>query len=112
MVQESLDDAGSAAQLLVYVMPLEWEIADLPMELDKKIWGHQTPAGFDRRHYRVLFTRVRTHDPAARGKQILARAYGRNPMILVNVDLETEQVGSRELAAHNLRWGDIPTPLF
>ncbi len=83
------------------------------MELDRSVWGHRTPAEFDRRRYRVLFTKVRTHDPAAGGKQILAGAYGRDPIILVNVDLETEQVGSRELAArHNLRWGDIPTPLF
>ena len=112
-VKERLDDAGPTARLLVYVVPRDWEIADLPMELDKKVWGHQTPAGFDRRHYRVLFTKVRTHHPAAVGVEILARAYGRDAMMLVNVDLETEQVGSRQLAAqHNLRWGDIPTPLF
>jgi hypothetical protein len=112
-VRESLDDAGPSAQLLVYVVPLEWDIADLAMERDKKVWGHQTPAEFDRSNYRVLFTKVRTHDPAASGKEILARAYGRDPMILVKVDLETEQVLAREMAAqHNVRWGDIPTPLF
>ncbi|MFQ5945998.1 MAG: adenylate/guanylate cyclase domain-containing protein, partial [Anaerolineae bacterium] len=63
-VREKLEAAGRAAKLLVYVLPVDWEIADLPIQLIEGHGGHYRPTDFDRRFYKVLFTKVRTHDPA------------------------------------------------
>ena len=91
-----------------------WEVADLPMEMSAgATLGHHTPAGFDRQLYRVLFTQARTHEETVTGREIIKRAYGRDPIILAHVNIGTEQViGIEPAAPHNVRWGDIPTPLF
>jgi hypothetical protein len=42
--------------LIIYVVPLEWRLPDLPLERDPSPGPHHQPTGFDRRHYKVLFT--------------------------------------------------------
>ena len=113
-VQQKLEAGGRSAKLLVYVLPVEWRIADLPTELlPRAPFGHHEPAGFDRRLYKVLFARAKTYAATATGRDILRTAYGREPILLVHVNNETEQVTGIESApAQNPRWGDIPTPLF
>jgi len=112
-VQEKLNAAGRTAKLLVYVLPVDWEIADLPIEITPRgRRGHYVPTDFDRRLYKVLFTKVRTHDQAVKGKEIVKSAYGRDPIVLVKVNTETEQVTEIETPPPHVLWGDIPTPLF
>ena len=112
-MKETLDSAGPGAKLLVYVVPLEWRLADLPMEPPRPDdRGHQVPADFDRDAYKVLFTRVRSHDPTIHGKEIVTRAYGRDPLLLVKVNTQQGQVTGIETPPPHVRWGDIPTPLF
>ncbi|MCS6804577.1 MAG: isoprenylcysteine carboxylmethyltransferase family protein [Acidobacteriota bacterium] len=108
--QRALGSVGPNAKLLVYVVPIEWKLPDIPMETTQG--GHYTPENFDRRFYKVLFTRVRTHEPAAEGKEIITRAYGRDPIVLVKVNVEAGQITSIETPPPHVRWGDIPTPLF
>ena len=112
-VKEKLRAAGPTEKLLVYVVPVEWKLPDLPME-ESQVGegGHYVPSDFDRRLYKVLFTSVRTHDPAISGKQIVKKAHGRDPIILVKVNTETGQITGIEKPPPHVRWGDIPTPLF
>lgn len=109
-VQRALSGVGPNAKLLTYVVPIEWKLPDIPMEATQG--GHYTPEDFDRRLYKVLFTRVRTHEPAVEGKEIITRAYGRDPIILVKVNIEAGHITSIETPPPHVRWGDIPTPLF
>jgi len=114
-VGRELRAAGPRAKLLVYVVPVEWRIADLPMELrdpNAPRGGHHVPADFDRRLYKVLFTKVRTHHPDATGEAIVRKAYGRDPILLVRVDTGQRRITSIETPPPHVRWGDIPTPLF
>jgi len=109
-VQKKLSDAGQNAKLLVYVVPVEWKLPDLPMEVTRG--GHYEPKDFDRRLYKVLFTTVRTHERAINPEEIVTEAYGRDPIVLVKVNTETAQVTGIETPPAHVRWGDIPTPLF
>ena len=115
-VPDKLQAVGRTARLLVYVIPVEWELPDLPLELtpqsrrDRR--GHYTPTDFDRRLYKVLFTKVRTHVPTSSGKAIVTKAYGRDPLLLVKVNIESEQITGIETPPPHVWWGDIPTPLF
>src|SRR2546428_14033902 len=68
-VQERLSAAGRAVRLLVYVVPMEWNLPDLPLEVPRGGGGgHHMPGDFDRRPYKVLFSKVRTHDQTASGR--------------------------------------------
>ncbi len=109
---------GRGAKLLVYVLPEAWTIADLPLDppspgghpaTDR---GHHVPFDFDRTRYRVLFTRVRSHDPDAKGEVIVKRAYGREPIVVVRVNTQTGAITGIDTPPPHVLWGDISTPLF
>jgi protein-S-isoprenylcysteine O-methyltransferase Ste14 len=111
-VQTKLKSAGygQGEKLLAYVVPVEWRLPDLPMEVAQG--GHHVPTNFDRRLYKVLFTKVRTYDRASHSEEIVKKAYGVDPIVLVKVNNETAQVTGVETPPSHVRWGDIPTPLF
>jgi class 3 adenylate cyclase/protein-S-isoprenylcysteine O-methyltransferase Ste14 len=111
-VREGLSAAGRTAKLLVYVVPLEWRLPDLPLEVAPGPGGHYTPRDFDRRLYKVLFTKVRAHDETIAGRDIVTNAYGLDPIIVAKVNTESGQITAVETPPAHVRWGDIPTPLF
>ena len=88
------------------------ELPDLPLELtpqsrrDRR--GHYMPTDFDRRLYKVLFTKVRTHVPTSSGKAIVTKAYGRDPLLLVKVNIESEQITGIE-TPHPM-YGGVTSP--
>ncbi len=104
--------AGPDGPLLVYVVPVGWEIQDIPMHTERVHRAHHMPRDFDRRIYRVLFTRARVHDASIPGEEIVKRAYGRDPIIQVVVNSEAGEVTAVETPPGTVLWGDIPTPLF
>lgn len=97
---------------IIYVLPEEWQVPDLPLEEPIPGGGHRTPADFDRTHFKVLFTRARTHWPETSGKEILRRAYGKEALLVARVSLRENRVVGVEKPPPHARWGDIPTPLF
>jgi hypothetical protein len=112
-VREKLHNPGQTTKLLVYVVPVEWRLPDVPMEVTRGgPRGHHVPGDFDRHLYKVLFTQVRTHEPAIHHGEIIKEAYGRDPIVLVKVNTETAQITGIETPPPHVRWGDIPTPLF
>ena len=104
--------ARPGGPLLVYVVPVGWELQDIPMHTERVHAGHHMPRDFDRRFYRVLFTRARVHDASVAGEEIVKRAYGRDPIIQVVVNSEAGAVTAVETTPETVFWGDIPTPLF
>jgi len=117
-VRDRIGVGGRRAKLLVYVLPEEWRIADLPLDrpspesppaTDR---GHHVPFDFDLTRYRVLFTRVWSHDPNASGEAILKGAYGREPIVVVRVNIQTGEITGIDTPPPHVLWGDISTPLF
>jgi protein-S-isoprenylcysteine O-methyltransferase Ste14 len=99
--------------LLVYVLPEAWHLPDLPAEPYRPgSGGHVTPKGFDRTRLKVLFTRPRTHAVAPAGIDIVRTAYGREPILLVHLDLAERRVVSIDTPPPHVLWGDIPTPMY
>jgi protein-S-isoprenylcysteine O-methyltransferase Ste14 len=116
-VRQRLDGLGPNAKLIVYVLPSDWYLADLPAEnLSVADWrrlgGHHTPADFDRQSYKVLFTRALSYALDARGRDIVKHAYARDALFVVRVNTDTRQVSGLEAPAAQLIWGNIPTPMF
>lgn len=110
-VQQAVQE-GQGRPLVIHVVPRDWHLADLPLEAEPVRRGHVTPARFDRRHYRVLFSRARTHRPMATGKSILRSAHGIEPLWVVAVDIEAGTITGVDTPPAHVQWGDIPTPLY
>src|SRR5439155_15470865 len=92
-VQEKLPVAGRAVKLLVYVVPMEWNLPDLPLEIPRGGGGgHHMPGDFDRRLYKVLFSKARTHDQTASVREIATKSYVLDPDILARVNTEANQI--------------------
>jgi class 3 adenylate cyclase/protein-S-isoprenylcysteine O-methyltransferase Ste14 len=117
-VRQRIESARRGGQLLVYVLPEAWRIADLPLdpasaerqpETDR---GHYVPLDFDRFRYRVLVTRARSHDPGARGEAIVKKAYGRDPIVVIRVNTQKAEITGIDTPPPHVHWGDISTPLF
>lgn len=106
---------AAESKLLVYVVPANWFLPDLPLHTEQEIrrvgGGHRAPEP-ESRIYRVLFTHPRLHAEDASGRAILTRAYGHEPIAIIRVDLESESILAREEVPDHVIWGDIPTPLF
>jgi protein-S-isoprenylcysteine O-methyltransferase Ste14 len=111
-VQQKLQSIEPSAKLIVYVLPSAWYLPDLPVEVLYKLGGHRTPKDFDRRYYKVLFTQARTHFHDLVDKDIVKWSYGRDPLILVRVDIAAALVMAVETPPAHVVWGDIPTPMF
>jgi PcRGLX-like N-terminal RIFT barrel domain len=117
-VGERLSAMGQGGKLLVYVLPEAWMIPDLPLDPPSARVrpatgrGHHVPFDFDRTRYRVLFTRPRSHDPDPRGEAIVKRAYGREPIVVVRVNMRSGEITGIDTPPPHVRWGDISTPLF
>lgn len=106
---------ASTSKLLVYVVPAEWLLPDLPLNTEAEIrasgGGHHTGSFSDRR-YRLLFSKPRLHANDATGREIVTRAYGQEPLGIVRVDLDAGRVLGWDETPDHVIWGDIPTPLF
>lgn len=114
-VRQTLSAADPPAKYLVYVLPREWHLADLPLdplEVVLRFGGHYTPADFDSQRFKLLFTRVKSHAPSPSGRRLITRTYGRDPLLLAEVDLEARKVTAVSEPPPHVIWGDIPTPLF
>lgn len=98
--------------LVIHVLPCDWHLADLPMEIEPGTAAHDTPANFDRHRFKLLFSRPRTHECCAAGKDIIRSAYGLQPLLLARVDIKAGAVTAVEKPPTYVSWGDIPTPLY
>ena len=101
--------------VLAYVVPLGWYLPDLPIHTEQEVreigGGHRTTAS-EVDQYRVLIARPRLHDPDARGRGIVLRAHGLEPVAIARVDVASWRVLGWDGAPDHVIWGDIPMPLF
>jgi protein-S-isoprenylcysteine O-methyltransferase Ste14 len=114
-LQAALGEDGTAAPLLVYVVPAGWYLPDLPLhdieEIRRERGGHSTGAAVGAR-FEVLFAYPRTHHPEAVGPRLIKGSFGLDPILIVTVDIDEGRVVGRTTPPATVVWGDIPTPLF
>ncbi len=109
---QSLLEPVSHTRFIVYVVPRDWFLPDLPLDGVNPSGGHHVPPGFDRSHYKVLFTRARFHGNAPSGVDIIRAAHGREPLSVAVVDMDQRAVIEVTGAPPHVKWGDISTPMF
>ena len=116
-VRKRLDQARARSPWIIYVVPTSWYLPDLPLNRWDEIptenqGGHTTPAKFEHGQFKILFTLARTHNPGSRGTRIIETAYGRDPILRVQVNQQESAVLAIEDPPKSVVWGDIPTPIF
>ncbi|MCP4725166.1 MAG: hypothetical protein GY863_09025, partial [bacterium] len=99
-------------KLINYIIPLEWIIPDLPIDpMEVSIRGHNEPVILNPKRFKVLFAKARLHNPEnVSGKDIMKKAYGLTPLVVVEIDTSTGQILRVRKAPDHVLWGDIPTP--
>ena len=114
-LDQQLFDEKDTTPLLVYIVPKDWYLPDLPIdshEVVRKRGGHGTPETTNQDYYRVLFTRIRTHAIQPKGKNILRRAHGFDPILVVELEASTGTLNDRYEPPSTVIWGDISPPLL
>jgi len=123
---EAYDIAGSAQEarrlgqpgqppMLVYVVPAEWYMPDLPIDshdVVREQGGHGAPTDFDHLRFRVLFMRIYSHREAPHQRDIVRKAYSTEPLLIVDVNLETGLVTGTSLPPSTVIWGEMSPPLM
>ncbi|MFC2165251.1 methyltransferase family protein [Acidobacteriota bacterium] len=110
----ALSGYDNGEKFLNYVVPLEWIIPDLPLDPDKiSMQGHHQPADYDPNEFKVLFSKVISPLlEKANGVDILKKARKILPVLVVKLNILTEEVLGIEVPPKHVLWGDILTPLF
>jgi protein-S-isoprenylcysteine O-methyltransferase Ste14 len=128
IVELSFQEAGArehlgrlsevGAKRLVYILPAEWEVPELGVEREGGKRGHGfnptnhgNPAAFDRNRCSVLISDA-VVSPEAEGKEILSKARGQAPLLLLRVDLGEGRVTGLSTQPGAGKYGDLPVPVF
>ncbi|MBF0224415.1 MAG: isoprenylcysteine carboxylmethyltransferase family protein [Desulfobacterales bacterium] len=101
------------ARYLNYVIPQEWYLSDLPMNIPSEIHGHYQPENYNKNQYKIIFTQAKTLSKSpAENEGIIKDTSARLAVLEVSVDTATGTVTQIQTPPKNVRWGDIPTPLI
>lgn len=109
-VRSRLDTA--AGSRLVYVVPEEWSVPDLPVDPPSATSRPHGSQDFDHSRLKVLFAHPRSHAADATGAAIVTSAYGLDPLVVAHLDMAGGRVTAVDDPPHHVRWGNISTPLF
>jgi protein-S-isoprenylcysteine O-methyltransferase Ste14 len=109
---QALLEQPRETRFIVYIVPKEWSLPDLPLDNENPSEGHHVPSEFDRLHYKVLFTRARFHGSPPSGVDIVKASYGRDPLVVAVVDVGEGVVTEIRTPPSHVKWGDISTPMF
>jgi hypothetical protein len=100
------------ARFIVYLMPAQWFMSDLPMNL-RGYRGHHEPKDYDPSQWRVLVMKAIVGEAGnAGGEGLLLATRDRVPLSEVTVDMRDGKVVAVEEPPRTVRWGSIPTPLY
>lgn len=114
---ERLSDSN--AKRLVYILPSGWGIPELGVEGEGRgrrdhgfnPTNHGNPSNFDRNRYNVLISKAIVQKDVE-GKDILSKARGQVPLLLIKVDLKEGRVTDLSTHPEHSRYGDLPVPVF
>jgi protein-S-isoprenylcysteine O-methyltransferase Ste14 len=109
---------SSNAKRLIYIVPSEWNIPELSLESEVprghhhgfNPTNHGNPTTFDQNRYKVLLSEA-VVDQSAEGKEILSKALGQKPFLLVHVNLKENRVTDIETPSKG-KYGDLPVPVI
>jgi protein-S-isoprenylcysteine O-methyltransferase Ste14 len=105
-IEATTDDA---ARLIMYVMPWEWGVTEIPMN---DVKDHRAPGDYDRRRHKVVFTRaVLPNDARVQGIDIVRYTVRTEPVAEAWID-ENGAVERVLGPPDRPFYGTVPVPVF
>jgi hypothetical protein len=109
-VQKRLDTDKEGTKFLNYVLPSEWYIPELPMQI-RGIGEHYQPISNDRNLYKILFNEAVLR-PTYQGKPFLTQIIKRTPVVEVTVDISKQKVISIKNPPSSIMYDNIPEAIY
>jgi protein-S-isoprenylcysteine O-methyltransferase Ste14 len=101
------------SRYIIYILPVEWNSAEIPMNLDASFRGHHSPKNYDTNHYKVIVTKVELRDNNARSTgEVLKNVHTREPIIEVWVNLPKETVTKILEMPEKIKYEGIPVSVW
>lgn len=101
------------ARYLSYVLPSEWYSSDVPMNIPDGLHGHHEPHNYAKDQFKMVITQANfAGEKLMAQKDIIKYACSRTGMLEVYIDTTKDEVTAVRKPPGNVRWGNIPTPLF
>lgn len=97
-----------------YILPMALYVSEIPMNPVAGLHHeHFLPQNYDKNLYKVIFTQaILSNKREVEGKNILLNTLKRLPIIEVHIDLSQNQVTNVQNPPKNVRYQDIPVPLY
>jgi hypothetical protein len=102
---------AKSSRRLSYVLPAEWYAAEVPMNGLARRAGHLSPAGYDDRQYKVIFTAVRCYGNPA-GPEMFTKIREREPLAEVWVNAAEARVTRVLDIPNNYKYRGIPVAVY
>jgi protein-S-isoprenylcysteine O-methyltransferase Ste14 len=101
------------SRYLNYIVPTEWNSAEIPMNLDDSFDGHYSPKNYDTNQYKVIITKVELKDNNAKSTaEALKNVHTIEPIIEVWINLSKEAVTKISEIPKKIRYEGIPVPVW
>lgn len=115
-VRSRLDaaDAETNAKFINYVLPVEWNISEIPLNPVEGTRGHYTPGDYNKSLYKIAFTRAELPEANknAEGRDILSKALRRVPVAEAWIDLSSGRVINVNNPPASVMYEGIPVPVY
>ncbi len=104
---------GEGTRFINYVLPTEWYVSEIPMNVVEGATGHYSPADYDNKLYKIIFTRAHLiTGQQVEGKEIILNTARRTPVVEVWVDLSQQKVTAIKNPPESVKYENIPVPLY
>ena len=111
-VRRRLNKAGPGTLYLNYLLPAQWFISEVPMNIPEGTCDSQ-PTSYDRRLYKIVFTRADLRGVRAEGVRGFIRAVSkRTPLVEAWVDMAGPRVIEVKEPPVGTRYGNTPVALY
>src|SRR4030042_2856098 len=105
---------GGSTKFINYVLPDGLYVSEIPMNPVEGVEGHHfLSTNYKKDSYKIIFTKaeVRT-DQGVTGKEILLNTVKRIPILEVRIDLSQNRVAEIKNPPANIKYENIPLPLY
>jgi hypothetical protein len=100
-------------KFLNYVVPIVWNVPEIPMNTVPGVAPHNSPSDFDRDKYKIIFTKVEVRGNSdVEGTQLITNGIRRIPIVEIWVDTKQSKVTKIMDIPEKVMYENIPVAVY